>query len=202
MAGATKDLWTQVVDQLSQTQKNSSDFNAIDWQCHKRVDILRDVLTLVRARQQECLDRRWKLSHNGQTVVLHEYLDKAALWVKRFIEVGDACVQYDTAHMSLPWGGIRFLLRVVVSDIETMACMMEGVEAMAAVITRYAIYERVYLGRASSVQKELEDAIKAMYVDVLVYLLTARRYFLKSKLSEGLQSVPIWSFNIFMPRCT
>jgi hypothetical protein len=190
------------VDQLSQSQKNCSDFNAIDWQYHKRVDILRDVINLVRTRQQECLDRRWKLNHNGQTVVLHEYLDRAALWVKRFIEVGDTCVQYDTAHASLPWGGIRFLLRVVVSDIETMACTMESVEAMAAVITRYAIYERVYLGRASSVQTELEDAIKAMYVDVLMYLLTARRYFMKSKLSECPQSVPRRSFNMFMPRYT
>lgn len=190
MAGTTKDLWTQVVDQLSQSQQHTSDFNAIDWQNHKRHDILRDVLALVRTRQQECLDRRWKLSHNGQTMILHEYLDKAALWVNRFIEVGDICVQYDTAHASLPWGGIRFLLRVAVSDIETMACTMEGVEAMAAVITRYAIYERLYLGRASSVQKELENAIKALYADILIYLLTARRYFMRSKLSKDPGFVP------------
>ncbi|KAL4918072.1 hypothetical protein BDW62DRAFT_201184 [Aspergillus aurantiobrunneus] len=187
MAGATKDLWTQVVDRLSQSQ-NTNDFKAIDWQSHGRADILRDVLALVRTRQQECLDRRWKLNHSGKTIVVREYLEKAALWVKRFVEVGDVCVQYDPAHASLPWGGIRFLLRVVISDIETMATTMESVEAVAAVITRYAIYERLYLGRASCVQGELEDAIKALYEDVLMYLLMARKYFMKTKLRRIMSS--------------
>ncbi|KAF7908683.1 uncharacterized protein EAF01_004438 [Botrytis porri] len=47
---------------------------------------------------------------------------------KMFKSVGDIFVQYDPVHASLPWAVVRFLLQAVVSDTNSNAAILEGVE--------------------------------------------------------------------------
>ncbi len=38
--------------------------------------------------------------------------EKIVVWVRKFKAVGDIAVQYDPAHASLPWAGVRLILQV------------------------------------------------------------------------------------------
>lgn len=35
-----------------------------------------------------------------------------AVWIQKFIEVGDIAIQYDPGHAALPWAAVRFVLMV------------------------------------------------------------------------------------------
>jgi nucleoside-triphosphatase THEP1 len=55
--------------------------------------------------------------------------------------------------------------------------MLEGLELVFNLITRYELVERIYLQRPSSVQVRLGEAIITLYVSILQYLVKAHRYF-------------------------
>lgn len=37
---------------------------------------------------------------------------KIAVWIQKFVEVGDVAVSYDPGYAALPWAAVRFLLKV------------------------------------------------------------------------------------------
>jgi hypothetical protein len=73
---------------------------------------------------------------------------------------------------------------VAVNDSQTFQAMLEGVELVSEIITRYTIVEKLYLQRDSSVKDRLTLAILKLYTEVLVYLSKAEKYYQKSTLSE------------------
>lgn len=81
----------------------------------KRADqraVLDDLLKLVAEKQRVSVERQWKYTkRNGDVVLIRDAFQKVVNWVKKFREVGDSIAQYDPAHMSLPWAGIRLLLQ-------------------------------------------------------------------------------------------
>lgn len=72
-----------------------------------------DVLHAVEERKKECESKQTAITTGpNKTFKLRDVSAKSAKWIERFIEVGDAAVQYDPAHAALPWAAIRFLLKV------------------------------------------------------------------------------------------
>ncbi len=70
-----------------------------------------ELLKTVEERKQLCFERQWKYTRrNGDVVMIRDSLNKVAEWVKRFQEVGDSVMQYDTGHAALLWAGVRLLL--------------------------------------------------------------------------------------------
>jgi hypothetical protein len=55
--------------------------------------------------------------------------------------------------------------------------MLEGLELVFNLITRFELVERLYLQRSSSVEVRLGEAIVALYTSILQYLVKAHRYF-------------------------
>lgn len=49
---------------------------------------------------------------NGEQFFVRDVLGTISRWVKMFVEVGDAAVQYDPGHAALPWAALRALLKV------------------------------------------------------------------------------------------
>ena len=82
---------------------------------------INDVLESVERRRQECIDKQWTVPRgkNKNAVVLRDVFTKIAVWINKFIAVGDIAVQYDPGHAALPWALIRFLLKVRV-----LSCQM------------------------------------------------------------------------------
>ena len=79
---------------------------------------INDILESLEWRKQECVDKQWTVSRGGNrnAVVLRDVFTKVAVWINKFMAVGDIAVQYDPGHAALPWALIRFLLKVRVKS--------------------------------------------------------------------------------------
>lgn len=179
---------------LSDKEKQGVDFGRID-----KLAILADVLAAVDNAKQLCIEKRWKYRKGNREIIIRDQLEKVAVWVKKFIEVGDAAAQYDPGHASLPWAGVRFLLQVIVmpqilhgcrrlmvfaqiaiNDCQTFGAMIEGVERVSSLITRYDILEKLYLLPTTApalAREQLEKSIVKLYSAMLKYLSKAGRYY-------------------------
>lgn len=49
---------------------------------------------------------------NGESLFVRDVLQKVSRWMKKFVEVGDAAVQYEPGHAALPWALLRLVLQV------------------------------------------------------------------------------------------
>ena len=76
--------------------------------------------------------------------------------------------------------------QVAVNDKKTFEEMIESLEAVSHLITRYAIFEELYLQRESAARHELEDMIVRLYAEVLTFLAKARKYLQGSSTSKKL----------------
>jgi hypothetical protein len=100
-------LWDRALQQLSDVEQQRLAPNRADRQV-----VLDDLLKVVAEKQRLSIEKQWKYTkRSGEVVPLRDVFQKVVHCVKKFREVGDAVAQYDPAHLSLPWAGIRLLLQ-------------------------------------------------------------------------------------------
>ena len=79
---------------------------------------------------------------------------------------------------------------MAVNDSQTYGGMIDGVEHVSNLITRYTILESIYLGTLSNIKPathdQLQSSLTKLYVAILAYLTKARRYYDKSTVGEYL----------------
>lgn len=108
----SENLWQKALDTLDEDTKNY-----LDYQNAVKRDVLAALLRTAQEKKSLCLRKRWKFKKsNGQQVVLRDVVEKIIIWLDKFKAVGDMAMQYDPAHASLAWAGVRFLLRVSLSS--------------------------------------------------------------------------------------
>lgn len=108
----SENLWQKALDTLDEDTKNY-----LDYQNAVKRDVLAALLRTAQEKKSLCLRKRWKFKKsNGQEVVLRDVVEKIIIWLDKFKAVGDMAMQYDPAHASLAWAGVRFLLRVSLSS--------------------------------------------------------------------------------------
>ncbi len=108
----SENLWQKALDTLDEDTKNY-----LDYQNAVKRDVLAALLRTAQEKKSLCLRKRWKFKKsNGQEVVLRDVVEKIIIWLDKFKAVGDIAMQYDPAHASLAWAGVRFLLRVSLSS--------------------------------------------------------------------------------------
>ena len=185
----TRDLWTIAIDRLVDDDKAQLDVHRTE-----KIAVLNDVLSLVRAKQTTCLQKRWKFKKDsGESLVVRDLVDKIAVWIGKFIKVGDVAVQYDQSHAALPWAAVRFLLQITLNDAQTFGAIAEGVETVSRLISRYAIFEVAYLQPSnhtpSKAQKMLSEAMVSLYSAVLTWLARAGRYYKQSTVERLARSI-------------
>jgi hypothetical protein len=66
---------------------------------------------------------------------------------------------------------------MTVNEIQTFGAMVEGVELVSNLITRYAIFENLYLYETSTVKEQLTESVIRLYATILLYLSKASRYY-------------------------
>jgi len=122
------------------------------------------------------------------------------VWVEKFITVGGAAMQYDPVHAAPAWAAFRFVLQVkntavhctlsvdsrqvAVNDKRALGEIVENLEAVSHLITRYAILEELYLQRNSAARDKLEDMVVRLYAEILTFLGNAKKYFHSSAKSK------------------
>ena len=62
--------------------------------------------------------------------------------------------------------------------------MVQGMELVSNLITRYAIFEDLYLQRISTVADQLSQSLVNLYAAVLKYLSETRRYYSQNTASS------------------
>ena len=113
------------------------------------------------------------------------------MWIDRIKEAGDIVVQYDPVHSALPWAGVRFLLQIAVGDFAKYGFVVEGAEYIARAISRYTIFEELYLSRSGKASQELKESIIRLYATILTYLAKAKCYFDENTAKRMLKSALI-----------
>ena len=108
LRSATDSIWNQALATLSNDDKAAIETHNMD-----KLSVLKDVLAAVNEHRRICMQRRLRYrKSNGEVVILRDIIDKVAVWVQKFKEIGDIAVQYDPTHAALPWAGVRLLLQV------------------------------------------------------------------------------------------
>ncbi|KAL8787748.1 MAG: hypothetical protein Q9213_002068 [Squamulea squamosa] len=165
-------MWQRALATLDDDLKASLDFK----NSTKR-DILEKTLKTAEEKKRISLKRRWKININNKEVVIRDVLEKIIKWLDHFKAIGDVAVQYDQAHAALPWAGVRFLLKVAVSDTHVFGTTVSGLENVSHLITRYAMFEQVYTQRKTVASPGLEPLLTGLYAEVLTFLAKAKKYF-------------------------
>ncbi|KAI7919212.1 ankyrin repeat and SOCS box protein 7 [Pyricularia oryzae] len=150
-----------------------------------------EIARIAQRKRDECVKKQWNLYTNkaGDQVKVRDLLSSVVNWLNRFKEVCDAAVQFDPVHAALPWAVVRGLLMIAVSDVQTFGTMVEGVDRISALITRYAKLESTVLLRTCDLTSQLSSALVKLYGSVLKYLANTCRYYRKSTLKRALKSV-------------
>ena len=79
-------------------------------------DILKDVEGCRKAYDSH----QWTISAGQKRIVKpRDLFFKIASWLQKFVEVGDAAVQFDPVHAALPWAAVRFILKVHICHIDS-----------------------------------------------------------------------------------
>jgi SpoVK/Ycf46/Vps4 family AAA+-type ATPase len=75
------------------------------------------------------------------------------------------------------------------NDIQNNGAILEGLELVFHLITKFEVVEQLYLRKPSSVHAQLDDCIVSLYGAILEYLLDARQYFAQKKTLRIVKSV-------------
>ena len=168
-----QDLWLKALGRLDEPLKSRLNYSEAN-----KKNVVAVALTVAQEKKQLCIKKRWKFTKaNGDVIVLRDIIDKIIAWLDKFKVLGDLAMQYDVSHASLAWAAMRFVLQVAVSDKHAFGATLEGLETLSRLISRYAIFEELYLQQASMPRTHLEAILIDMYAEVLKYLAKARQYF-------------------------
>ena len=75
--------WIEALERLG--KEDQAQFSFANTTKRNPRDILHDVLVAVKAKQDECLEKRWKVVYRGKTVFIRNILEKLALWLNKFV---------------------------------------------------------------------------------------------------------------------
>ncbi|PGH18939.1 hypothetical protein AJ80_04266 [Polytolypa hystricis UAMH7299] len=183
MGEVKRDSWEEAIDLLSPEDKEI--VVAVQTKTPDRRAAIEAVLETAKQTRDECLSRRWKIVRKGKTIILRDVLEKVTVWINRFKGVGDALVQYDPGHATIPWAIIRLFLQVTVTDVEIFGIILNSIELVSKLLARCAILEHLYLGLTLEVSKSFREALVALYVEILKLLVKIQHYYDRSTISRA-----------------
>ncbi|KAI9164189.1 Ankyrin repeat domain-containing protein [Paramyrothecium foliicola] len=183
--GSASAYWKTAYDSLDENLRSSIS--------HARTgknDILAAVLKTADQKREICIHKRWKVKlQNGEVIVIRDVVEKIAKWVNVFVAVGDVAVQYDPATASLPWAAVRFILQAAISDTQVEGAIVANLEVISRLLAKYREFEKIHLGRGSSVKHQMEQSLTRLYAEVLKFLATAVRYFNNKNSGRALKNL-------------
>ncbi|KAJ3546613.1 hypothetical protein NM208_g1914 [Fusarium decemcellulare] len=176
-------LWDEAVNSLDDDLKVGVDLDKSE------ANVLEDLLILVEKRRKALDDRSWSFKRkSGEKVMVRDILAKVTKWANHFKAVGDVASSFDPQHAALPWAGVRFLLHVATSDLNTYSQLLEATATIAESICRNALVEALLKDLDSQNEKELRKALVKLYASILSYLTKAGAYYSESTFKRILKN--------------
>ncbi|KAK6335848.1 hypothetical protein TWF730_003223 [Orbilia blumenaviensis] len=152
-------------------------------------DLVDDIIQETLRLRDTSLNKAWKITWKGQTIILRDIAEKVVSWIKKFKDVGDIAVQYDPAHAAIPWACVRFILQAIVSDFESQAALLIGIEQITRMVARYAAYELLYIGVGIRHEAAVRESLIKLYVAILGFLIKAQNSLGSSKIDTCLEDL-------------
>lgn len=174
---AATDLWSEALASLPPNERAQLRSGVDNFS-----DILSEVLVLVKEKQTQSLDKRWKFKKiSGEVIILRDIFEKVVKQLQVFREIGDVSTQSNSGCAALPWAGVRLLLQISTNETEALGHIIEGVEHVTKVISRCAIIEAIYLEDCvTKAQEELRNTQITLYAAILKYLVKANDFYTSS----------------------
>ncbi|KAI1864951.1 uncharacterized protein JN550_008497 [Neoarthrinium moseri] len=183
----SRDLWHQALANLDPDDKSYLDFDG-----HDQLDIVEQVLSLTDVAQKHCEAKAWSFKRkSGERVIVRDVLAKVARWIKHFVAVGDAVVQYDPAHAALPWAGVRFILQICIDDFKTYDFLVEKIPVIVRQLCRSALMEELLAHTPRAAASELERALIKLHSATIMYLARTKAYWEQSTRKRILRSLTL-----------
>ena len=79
---------------------------------------------------------------------------------------------------------VRLLLMVTINTTKTYGSLVDGIECVSRIISRYTQIERTYIRGASKLQDDLAPSLVKLYTSTLKYLVAADEYFGQSRFNR------------------
>jgi len=170
-----EDLWEAAARSLSDDLRS-----AIEPRADRR-NVLEGALAEATQKQKQCVEKRWKIKNKkGDVIILRDVFEKIITCINSFKGIGDSVANMGPGWAAIPWALVGVLLKVVVADNETFATMVEGLEKTTTIISRYSIFEVVYLKNNTAATSQLRSSLVPLYASVLTFLGESHRYFART----------------------
>ncbi|ETS73751.1 hypothetical protein PFICI_14697 [Pestalotiopsis fici W106-1] len=177
---SSESLWAEALDLL-----HAEDGERLRLLAAEKITVLDEVLEAAKEKRQQCQDGQWKYKKSdGTVVVLRDVFDKMVKWLTKLQTIGDLVVQFDSTHLTIPWAAIKFFLAISSSDSQNLSAVFDGLEMITNLISRYKIFEELYLREVSKATELLKQAIIKLYASVLTFLAQAKRYYSQNTASK------------------
>ncbi|PMD29095.1 hypothetical protein L207DRAFT_642687, partial [Hyaloscypha variabilis F] len=187
-----RDLWADALQKLSSEDREVIEGLRLGSTIQKPVsESISELLTLTTNVQDECKARSYKIRFRGNEIILRDVVGKTIFWLNKFKEVGDIAVNFDPIHASLPWAGVRFLLQAAIAEHDQMGDLVIATEKCSFLISRGAIYERLYLPGviADDAVANLHDVLIQLYAEALRILALCHRMFVKNTAKRAVHAI-------------
>ncbi|KAL8792738.1 MAG: hypothetical protein Q9195_004625 [Heterodermia aff. obscurata] len=178
-----EDLWAKALSTLSEEDRKQY----VDTSSSPR-EVLQKVHEATENTKEACVKKGWRVyrKKNGDEVKLRHVLEKLSKWVEMAIKVTDVGVSFDqSGHSALPWGIVKFIVTVLgKSNIDVFSDVVEGVESVSSLITRYTVVENLYLHGSNEAAIRLRQSITEFYATILTYLGRIKKFFSGSSIKR------------------
>ncbi|KAJ6258228.1 Vegetative incompatibility protein [Drechslerella dactyloides] len=181
------DLWAEAFEKLSDDEKiflGQIDSTKVTWQDHIQL-----LIEETKGLREASRAKAWKITWGNQEIILRDIAEKAVKWIQKFVTVGDIAVQYDPVHSALPWAAVRFVLQSAISDFETKATILIGIEKVICTIGRFTAYEKMYIGFGFEYEETLKKRLVAFYMSILRFLTKSKRFFETSTIGRAARAI-------------
>ncbi|KAK8055731.1 hypothetical protein PG993_000958 [Apiospora rasikravindrae] len=163
--------WAQAVQSLSDDDREQFGI-AQPLSGQDPLSVLEDILAATEAKKEESLNKRWKVTVKGRTIIIRDVLEKMTL----------LALQCDPTGAALPWAAIKLFMQAAVNDVEIFAYTLTALEKIANIIGRSQIFEQLYLNKQNATSPEpvfhqLSASVIKLYATVLQYLAGVLRYY-------------------------
>ncbi|KAI1479017.1 hypothetical protein F4774DRAFT_419115 [Daldinia eschscholtzii] len=188
VSGIGEDLWEVARATLDEDVRSIISDEGVEPK--DRIHVLKLVLHESNEKRKQCLKQRWKIrKRNGDVIILRDVFEKMIRWVDNFKDISKIVMEFAPSYASIPWGIICILLKASINDTEIFAAMIDGLEKVTCMISRYAIFEIVYFQRPAAASRELKSSLVMLYSSILTFLAHSYHYFGQRASKRFLKSV-------------
>lgn len=110
-----RSVWDHALDKLEVEQRQFLDFGQLN-----SLEVLGQLTDMLKIKRDSCIQKQWKFTYRGKTIILRDVVDKLLDWVDKFKDIGDIIVGIDPIFAALPWAGFRVLLMVRIYPSQSM----------------------------------------------------------------------------------